>query len=50
MASIANQTITIKVDIKLSLLSAIKLRIAGKYMPEIQKFIKKIEGKNNAKK
>ncbi len=39
------QTITVKVDVKLTLWSAIKLRIAGKYMPEIQKFIKSIQKK-----
>ncbi len=44
------QTITIKVDVKLSFLSAIKLRIAGKYLPEIKDFIKTIEGKKHGKK
>lgn len=37
------ESITIKVNIKLGFWSAIKLRIAGKYLPEIQSFIKSIK-------
>lgn len=32
--------INVKFKLKMSLLDAIKLRIAGKYIPELQKFIK----------
>ena len=41
MAKISNK-ITINLDIKLSLWSAIKLRIAGKYAPELKKLIKNL--------